>query len=291
MSRSCCRLAFALALLALPASAQAPEQAAAKAVKARVKTALANVKAAFKEAAAGFDDAVDEFVDVALNTSDPAAALEGLTEAWGVTHAAMFHAVVAQNGDLLDSTLGALGDYQAAVEGDFGGPYADVFLPGAGKGFDDFISGWRRELARAEAKLGAKLGKLRKKLAAGGRDFLVATRPMVLEPSHVLNADGSGFGGFSNSMAQGLEIQLAVSLSIVGGAGQPSVGLAGGGLGNSPIHVTITASMLDTVTEDVTSSFEGQWSFVAPALHVGNYSVTVGQASDDQTARAPLGVR
>lgn len=285
-------LALAVLLLAAPVRAeQPPEKLAEKAVKAAVKAGLKDVKAAVKAALADFDDGVDEFVEAAANSSDPEPALALLVATWTATHESLRAAVSQELVDVVDVLVAALGDYQAAVQGEAGGPYPPAFLAGAGKGFDEFVAGWRKELAKAETQMATRLAKLRKKLAADGREFLVSTRPMVLENSHAANFDGTGFGGFNNQLSQSLTIQLVASLGIVGGAGEPAIALAGGGWHEQTTHISIAGALLDPVSDDVTSDAAGHWSFVAADVHPGSYGVTVSQAADVQEARAPLGVR
>ena len=285
-------LALAALLVAAPLRAQTPpEKVAEKAVKAAVKTSLKDLKAAVKVARADFDDGVDDFAESAATGSEPGTALEILVETWTVAHEALRAAVVQEQSDVVEAATNALGAYQIEVQGEPGGPYPKALLAGAGTGMDDFVAGWRKELAKAETQMAARLAKLRKKLAAAGRDFLVTTRPMVLEDAHSMNMDDTGFGGLSIQLTQSLAIQLAASLGISGEADDPAIALAGGGWESQTVHIDIDGALLDPLVDDVSSDSAGHWSFVAPALHRGSYVVIVSQAGDVQEARAPLGVR
>lgn len=289
-------LAFLGATLALPAPPAAaflaPADAASQQAKAVAKAELKELAAAFKEAEDEFDAAVAQFESaVAGDQAARLLAVEELAQAWNVAHEALATAIAGAVQGTSLGILGFLDDAQAQAGDPPAGPYPNGFHPGDGGALDLVDAGWRKALARTEARLTKRLTKLRAKLEQQlGLAFTVRTRPLNFQMRTSMNVL-AGLQNFASLRSPALEIELLVSVGPLDGSEDAVVVLAGSASASQAVNVDLTANALDPVNADTTSSVSGRWVASASAVTEGNYAVTVSAASDTVTALASLGVR
>jgi len=292
MRRAIAFLGATLMLPAPPAAALlAPADAASQQAKAVAKAELKQLAADFAEAEDEFDAAVAQFESaVAGDQAARLLAVEELAQAWNVTHDALGDAIAGAIQGTSLGILGLLDDVQAQAGDPPAGPYPNGFHPGDGGALDLVEAGWRKALARTEARLAQRLAKLRGKLEKQlGLAFTVRTRPLNFQMRTSMNVL-AGSESFASLRLSALEIELLVSVSPLDGSEDAVVALAGSAPSNQTVNVDLTASGLDPVNAD-TTSVSGRWVASASAVTEGNYAVTVSAASDTVTALASLGVR